>query len=189
MAKSFAAAIDRLSLPYFLSQDHTSSPTSNYWALRRGFTFLSFLAPLLTHLCVQSFHLPSKVIDIQAVFLLSYSGRSQLFHSSGIVFITPDNARIPHSLALTKGCSNNETEYEALIAFNCLAFFSPSICNSLALEASITRLQVFGDLELVIKQAHGTYIVKRRTFVPYYERAKHLIIIRQFQEIKPSDGG
>lgn len=125
MAKSFAAAIDRLSLPYFLSQDHTSSPTSNYWALRRGFTFLSFLAPLLTHLCVQSFHLPSKVIDIQAVFLLSYSGRSQLFHSSGIVFITPDNAIIPHSLALTKGCSNNETEYEALIAFNCLEFFSP----------------------------------------------------------------
>ncbi|KAG6736864.1 hypothetical protein POTOM_060261 (mitochondrion) [Populus tomentosa] len=27
---------------------------------------------------------PSKVIDIQAVFLLSYSGRSQLFHSSGL---------------------------------------------------------------------------------------------------------
>lgn len=128
MAKSFAAAIDRLSLPYFLSQDHTSSPTSNSCALplRRGFTFLSFLAPLLTHLCVQSFHLPSKVIDIQAVFLLSYSGRSQLFHSSGIgiVFITPDNAIIPHSQALTKGCSNNETEYEALIAFNCLEFFS-----------------------------------------------------------------
>ena len=27
---------------------------------------------------------PSKVIDIQAVFLLSYYGRSQLFHSSGL---------------------------------------------------------------------------------------------------------
>lgn len=73
----------------------------------------------------------------------------------------------PPSLALMEGCSNNETEYEALIAG-----------LELALEASITRLQVFGDSELVIKQVNGAYIVKRPTLVP---RAKHLV--RQFPSI------
>ena len=48
--------------------------------------FYPCFAPPLTHLCVQSFHLPSKVMDIQAVFLFSYSGRSQAFHSYGLPY-------------------------------------------------------------------------------------------------------
>lgn len=34
----------------------------------------------------------------------------------GIVFLTPDKAIIPYSFALTEECSNNEAEYESVIA-------------------------------------------------------------------------
>ena len=66
MAKSFAAAIDRVSLPVFLSQDHTSSPTSNSCALQRGFTFLSLLCfPSRTSACSRSISLAKSWISKQ----------------------------------------------------------------------------------------------------------------------------
>jgi ribonuclease HI len=34
----------------------------------------------------------------------------------GLVFVTPEGEIIRHSLALTESCTNNEAEYEALIA-------------------------------------------------------------------------
>lgn len=59
--------------------------------------------------------------------------------SSGID-VTPDNGVIMYSLTLTEGHSNNETEYEALIAV-----------LKLALEIPIDDLMVYGDLKLVIR--------------------------------------
>lgn len=56
----------------------------------------------------------------------------------GIVFVTPDNGIIMNSLT-TKGLSNNETEYEAIIAR-----------LKLALEIFIKDLTVYGDLKLII---------------------------------------
>ena len=64
--------------------------------------FYPCFAPPLTHLCVQSFHLPRKVIDIQAVFLLSYSGRSQLFHSSGLPYTQTAISQCFYSPSLDK---------------------------------------------------------------------------------------
>lgn len=56
--------------------------------------------------------------------------------SSGIdiVFVTLNNGIVMHSLTLTEGCSNNETEYEALI-----------IGLELALKIPIDDLMVYGD--------------------------------------------
>ncbi|XP_028060408.1 uncharacterized protein LOC114264016 [Camellia sinensis] len=56
----------------------------------------------------------------------------------GIVFVTPDNAIITHSFALSEGCSNNEAEYEAVIAG-----------LELALQIPIEELSIYGDSELV----------------------------------------
>lgn len=51
-----------------------------------------------------------------------------------IVFVTPDNGIIMYSFMLTEGCSNNETEYEALIAG-----------LELALKIPIDDLMVYRD--------------------------------------------
>ncbi|KAF7151334.1 hypothetical protein RHSIM_Rhsim02G0180000 [Rhododendron simsii] len=56
----------------------------------------------------------------------------------GVVFVTPNNAIIPHSFALTEGCSNNEAEYEAVIAG-----------LELALQIAIEELLIYGDSEKV----------------------------------------
>ncbi|XP_028064066.1 uncharacterized protein LOC114267239 [Camellia sinensis] len=82
----------------------------------------------------------------------------------GIVFVTPDNAIITHSFALSEGCSNNEAEYEAVIAG-----------LELALQIPIEELSIYGDSELVVKQLHGEYIVKKTSLIPYHERADQLL--------------
>ncbi|KAF7154329.1 hypothetical protein RHSIM_Rhsim01G0139100 [Rhododendron simsii] len=88
----------------------------------------------------------------------------------GVVFVTPNNAIIPHSFALTEGCSNNEAEYEAVIAG-----------LELALQIPIEELLVYGDSEFVIKQLRGEYIVKKASLAPYHERASQLL--SQFRKI------
>ncbi|XP_058221013.1 uncharacterized protein LOC131331161 [Rhododendron vialii] len=88
----------------------------------------------------------------------------------GVVFVTPNNAIIPYSFALTKGCSNNEAEYEAVIAV-----------LELALQIPIEELLVCGDSELVIKQLCGEYIVKKASLAPYHERASQLL--SQFKKV------
>ncbi|XP_058216876.1 uncharacterized protein LOC131327758 [Rhododendron vialii] len=87
-----------------------------------------------------------------------------------VVFVTPNNAIIPHSFALTEGCSNNEAEYEAVIAG-----------LELALQIPIEELLVYGDSELVIKQLRGEYIVKKASLAPYHERASQLL--SQFKKV------
>ncbi|XP_028062797.1 uncharacterized protein LOC114266101 [Camellia sinensis] len=82
----------------------------------------------------------------------------------GIVFVTPDNAIITHSFALSEGCSDNEAEYEAVIAG-----------LELALQIPIDELSMYGDSELVVKQLRGEYIVKKTSLIPYHERADQLL--------------
>ncbi|KAK2984212.1 hypothetical protein RJ640_006671 [Escallonia rubra] len=64
--------------------------------------------------------------------------------SIGIIFVTPEGGIILHSFFLTEGCSNNEAEYEAIIAG-----------LELSLEVSIDDLTIYGDSELIIKQLKG----------------------------------
>ncbi|CAL9019529.1 unnamed protein product [Prunus brigantina] len=58
----------------------------------------------------------------------------------GLVFITPSEGLIPYSLSLLALCSNNVTEYEALI-----------IGLEIALEMYIDCLQAYGDSQLVVR--------------------------------------
>lgn len=85
--------------------------------------------------------------------------------SSGIdiIFVTPDNGVIMHSLTLTEGRLNNETEYKALI-----------VGIELALEIPIDDLIVYRDSELVIRQMNGLYHIKKPSLTPYFQRAKDL---------------
>lgn len=68
----------------------------------------------------------------------------------GILFVSPDNARTPYSFHLTTGCSNNTAEYEAVIAE-----------LELVLQIPVTILTIYGDSELVEKQLHREYSIKK----------------------------
>lgn len=80
------------------------------------------------------------------------------FSRINIIFFTPDNINIMYSLTLTEECSNNETEYEALIAW-----------LELVLKISVDNLTIYGDLELVICQMNGLYHIKKASLTPYLQ--------------------
>ncbi|KAK2985274.1 hypothetical protein RJ640_009787 [Escallonia rubra] len=82
----------------------------------------------------------------------------------GIVSVTPEGALLPYSFALSEGCSNNEAEYESVIAG-----------LELALQIPMVELTIYGDSQLVVKQLRGEYKVRRTNLVPYHERANQLL--------------
>ncbi|XP_062093762.1 uncharacterized protein LOC133799779 [Humulus lupulus] len=89
---------------------------------------------------------------------------------SGIVFVTPSRGLIPYFFHILAICTNNVAEYEALI-----------IGLEIALVMQMQSLEVYGDSLLITKQINGEFVVKHEAFIPYREKAKHLIA--QFQII------
>ena len=65
---------------------------------------------------------------------------------AGVVLISPDGIMHEHSLRLSFNASNNEAEYEALIAG-----------LGLAQALQIGNLEVSSDSQLVVNQVKGDY--------------------------------
>jgi ribonuclease HI len=82
----------------------------------------------------------------------------------GLVFVTPEGEIIRHSLALTESCTNNEAEYEALIAG-----------LELSLELWIKAVRIFGDSQLIINQIIGEYKVLKPELIQYHQKAMELM--------------
>ncbi|XP_071900999.1 uncharacterized protein [Coffea arabica] len=84
--------------------------------------------------------------------------------SAGVVFYTPETDILPYSFTLTRRCSNNVAEYQALI---------------LGLETTVDmkqlHLRVYGDSKLVVNQLLGVYDVKKPELIPYYKYARQLM--------------
>jgi ribonuclease HI len=78
----------------------------------------------------------------------------------GLIFVTPEGGIIRHSLALTELCTNNEAEYEALIAG-----------LELSLEIEIKAVRIFGDSLLIINQITGEYKVLKSKLIQYHQKA------------------
>jgi ribonuclease HI len=83
---------------------------------------------------------------------------------AGLVFVTPEGGIIRHSLALTEPCTNNEAEYEALIAG-----------LELSLELEIKAVRIFGDSQLIINQIIGEYKVLKPELIQYHQKAMELM--------------
>lgn len=66
-------------------------------------------------------------------------------------------------MALTEPCTNNEAEYEALIAG-----------LELALKKGIRQIRVYGDSQLIISQVTGEYRVLKPELVKYHQKAVEL---------------
>jgi len=77
--------------------------------------------------------------------------------SVGVVLISPHNYVIPRAFFLMEPCSNNISEYNALL-----------IEMQLAEEIGIKNLEAYGDSKLIINQIRGEYEVRHEDLVPYY---------------------
>lgn len=75
---------------------------------------------------------------------------------AGILFITPQGDSIPKSYHLSFPCTNNIAEYEAL-----------TTGLRIAVQWKIQELRVFGDSQLVIRQATDDYQTKDEKLMPY----------------------
>lgn len=81
----------------------------------------------------------------------------------GLVFVTPNGGITRHSISLSDPCTNNEAEYEALIAG-----------LEIAMDMGIKRLHVYGDSKLIIEQVVGRYKVNKAELVNYQRVAANL---------------
>jgi len=70
---------------------------------------------------------------------------------------------IPHAFSLTEPCSNNITEYNALL-----------IRMQIANEIAIKNLEACGNSMLIVNQIHGEYKVKHEDLVPYQNATIHM---------------
>ena len=82
----------------------------------------------------------------------------------GLVFVTPKRGIIRHAFMLTEPCTNNEAEYEALIAG-----------LEMAIHMGIRRLKVYGDSQLILSQVAGEFKVLKPELIRYHERTMELI--------------
>nr|XP_023915767.1 uncharacterized protein LOC112027322 [Quercus suber] len=83
---------------------------------------------------------------------------------AGVVFVSPQRQILLYSFSLSELCSNNVAEYQTLI-----------IGLQMAIEMSISQLEIFGDSKLVINQILEQYDVKKEDLIPYCQYAKKLL--------------
>ncbi|XP_071932974.1 uncharacterized protein [Coffea arabica] len=83
---------------------------------------------------------------------------------AGVVFYTPEADILPYSFTLTRRCSNNVAEYQALI-----------FGLETAVDMKQLHLRVYGDSKLVVNQLLSVYDVKKPELIPYYKYARQLM--------------
>ncbi|XP_060183387.1 uncharacterized protein LOC132613398 [Lycium barbarum] len=107
----------------------------------------------------------AMVVEIQSPWKMYFDGAAQRDGTgAGVVFVTPQGEVLPYSFTLTQRCSNNVTEYQALI-----------LGLEMAVDMKQLQLQVFGDSRLVINQLLGSYEVKKPELLHYHGYAQKLI--------------
>lgn len=82
----------------------------------------------------------------------------------GIVLITPHGLALEQAIKLEFTASNNDSEYEALLAG-----------LRRALELQIADIVIYSDSQLVVNQVTGQYAAKNDRMAQYLAKAKHLL--------------
>ena len=81
----------------------------------------------------------------------------------GMVLVSPNGDHIPLTVKLNYNSTNNTAEYEACI-----------LGMKAALEVKVQKLDVFGDLNLIVSQVRGNWKVKEGKLKPYHEHLEGL---------------
>src|SRR5438045_9782497 len=113
-------------------------------------------------------HLAQTTLEDQ-VWQMFFDGASRVNPSGdlaagvGIVLVSPHHHLIMRAFTLTKPCSNNVPEYNALL-----------ISMKIAHGLGIKNLKAYGDSQLIVCQVQGLYAVRKPDLIPYYEATMRL---------------
>ncbi|GJT40050.1 reverse transcriptase domain-containing protein [Tanacetum coccineum] len=83
---------------------------------------------------------------------------------AGLILTSPEGAEFTYALRLQFTASNNEAEYEALLAG-----------LRIAAQMRVRNIRVSVDSRLVANQVLGTYIAKEENMIKYLEKVKSLV--------------
>ena len=104
------------------------------------------------------------VIDL-SIWKLSVDGASNTHGSgAGLILTSPEGIDIEYALKFGFHASNNEAEYEAVIA-------GLNLTHSLEVD----QLEVYSDSQLVVRQIEDTYEAKRRRMILYLQKVRDLL--------------
>ncbi|RDX90400.1 rnhA, partial [Mucuna pruriens] len=154
---------------YFISKT-LQGPEKRYQKIERGALalviasrwlrpyFQSFSIIVRTDLPVQQ--RSDKSTGISRFHYRAYPGAQTTGSGAGVILEGPDGILIEQSLHFDFKASNNQAEYEALLAG-----------MRLALEIEAKRLTVKSDSKLVTGQVNGEYQAKDPKLAKYWERA------------------
>ncbi|KAL0453055.1 UNVERIFIED_CONTAM: Ribonuclease HI [Sesamum latifolium] len=107
---------------------------------------------------------PSEEASKYEKWLLHMDGSSTIQGSVvGIVITSPQGEDLEFAVKFGFKASNNEAEYEALVAG-----------MKMAHEAGARHLLAYSDSQLVVKQVEGTYEVKEENMVQYLQQIAEL---------------
>lgn len=111
------------------------------------------VSPLITEFLDDSIMYVTQSTQWQLYFNGFYAQHGS---GEGILLITPQGECIPKSYKIAFACTNKIAKYEALITGLCLD-----------IQWKITKLQNYGDSQLVIKQVNDEFQKKDDKLLPY----------------------
>ncbi|GKD71825.1 reverse transcriptase domain-containing protein, partial [Tanacetum coccineum] len=91
--------------------------------------------------------------------------------SAGLILTSPKGTKFTYALRFQFTASNNEAEYEALIAG-----------VRITTQMGVRNVQVSVDSKLVANQVLGTYVAKEENKIKYLEKAKSLVLVEVLKE-------
>src|SRR3954470_17409084 len=113
-------------------------------------------------------HLAQTTLEDQ-VWQMFFDGASRVNPSGdlatgvGIVLVSPHHHVIPRAFTLTKPCSYNVAEYNALL-------IGMKIVHGLGIK----NLEAYDDSQLIVCQVQGLYAVRKPDLIPYYKATMRL---------------
>ena len=103
--------------------------------------------------------------DNLPIWKLSIDGASNAQGSgAGLILTSPEGIDIEYALRFGFHTSNNEAEYEAVIAG-----------LNLAHSLEVDQLEVYSDSQMVVRQIEDTYEAKSETMVLYFQKVRDLL--------------
>ncbi|GJS15311.1 reverse transcriptase domain-containing protein [Tanacetum coccineum] len=113
---------------------------------------------------------PEEIPDSNSKWRLYTDGASNSDGSgAGLMLIDPEGKEYTYALRFKFETTNNEAEYEALLAG-----------LRIAQEMEITKVAIFLDSQLLVNQIKGTFAVKQTSIKDYLQKVKTML--RGFEE-------
>ncbi|KAL0457989.1 UNVERIFIED_CONTAM: Ribonuclease HI [Sesamum latifolium] len=151
------------------------------WAVELSEYDISYLsrttikAQALANFVSEMIGAPSEEVSKDERWLLHVDGSSTIQGSgTGIVITSPQGEDLKFTFKFGFKSSNNEAEYEALVAG-----------MKMAHEAGARHLLAYSDSQLVVKQVEGIYEAKEENMVQYLQQIEELTTsFKSFQIIQ-----